>query len=131
MGKILELTNNPEDKSEIEIRLEQIKQPIKIEEGCNAVLSEKYELGIIILEPFLNTKFKNWWPMSYYLGIAYNRIGDKNEAIASFKRVLALNPSHLESMDELANIYAENKDKDNEKKYRTKAELIRSGGYKE
>jgi tetratricopeptide (TPR) repeat protein len=107
------------------------EKPITIEEGCNAILSGKYELGINILEPFLRTKFMNWWPMSYYLGIAYDRIGDKKEAIASFKRVLTLNPSHLESMDELANIYAENKDKDNERKYRNKAELIRSGGYKE
>ncbi|MDD4565231.1 MAG: tetratricopeptide repeat protein [Eubacteriales bacterium] len=129
--KFLEMTNDPEDKSEIEIRLEQMEQPIRIEEGCNFVLSGKYELGIIILEPFLSTKFKDWWPMSYYLGIAYDRAGDKKGAITSFKRALTLNPSHLESMDELANIYAENKDKDNERKYRIKAELIRSGGYKE
>lgn len=129
--KFLEMTNNSEDKSEIKIRLEQIEQPIRIEEGCNSVLSGKYELGIIILEPFLSTQFRDWWPMSYYLGIAYDRVGDTKAAIVSFKRALTLNPSHLESMEELAKIYAENKDENNERKYRKKAELIRSGGYKE
>ena len=127
----LKLTDKSEDKLEIESRLTQLEQPVRIESGCNYILSGKYQLGIEILKPFLSTKFKDWWPMSYYLGIAYDRTGDKKEAIASFKRTLTLNPSHLESMDELANIYAADNDKDNEKKYRIKAELIRSGGHKE
>lgn len=129
--QFMKRTSILKDKKEISTRLKQLEQPVKIEEGYNAVLSGRYELGIDILEPFLKTKFKDWWPMSYYLGIAYLRTGDTKEAVASFKRVLGINPSHVETMDELANIYAESKDKENETKYRKKAELIRSGGHKE
>lgn len=128
--QFLKMSKNPKDSREIRQRLRQIQEPVKIEEGCNAVLSGRHELGIDILEPYLNTTFKDWWPMSYYLGVAYERTGNRKDAAASFKRVLGLNPSHVESMEELANIYAESKDKENEMKYRNKAELIRSGGHK-
>ncbi len=128
--EFLKRTGNLKDRKEITSRLKQLEQPVKIEEGYNAVLSGRYELGIDILEPFLDTKFKDWWPMSYYLGIAYLRTNSRKKAVASFKRVLAINSSHVESMEELADIYAESKDKENETKYRKKAELIRSGGHK-
>mgnify|MGYP003937249519 FL=1 len=129
--QFLRMFRNSKDSKEIRGRLQEIAQPVRIEEGCNAVLSGRYELGIEILEPFLQTKFKDWWPMSYYLGVAYERTGRRKEALESFKRVLSINASHVETMDELANIYAAENDAENEAKYRKKAELIRSGGYKE
>lgn len=128
--QFLKLSRNPKDSREIRSRLQQIEQPVRIEEGCNAVLSGRYEPGIDILEPFLTTKFRDWWPMSYYLGVAYERTGSRKDAVASFKRVLGINPSHAETMEELAAIYGDSKDKENEMKYRKKAELIRSGGHK-
>ncbi len=127
----LKMSRHPKDTKEIKNRLRQLVEPVRIEEGCNAVLSGRYELGIDVLEPFLNTKYKDWWPMSYYLGVAYRRLGNNKDAVDSFKRTLGLNPSHVESMEELAEIYAESKDKENELKYRKKADLIRSGGHKE
>ncbi|HVI40269.1 MAG TPA: tetratricopeptide repeat protein [Anaerovoracaceae bacterium] len=129
--QFLKRSNNLKDTKEIKSRLSQLAQPVKIEEGCNAVLSGRYELGIDMLEPYMETKFKDWWPMSYYLGVAYQKTGNNKDAVASFKHVLGLQPSHVESMEELADIYAESKDKENELKYRKKAELIRSGGHKE
>lgn len=129
--QFLKLSKNPKDSREVKSRLQQIVEPVKIEEGCNAVLSGRYELGIDVLEKYLDTKFKDWWPMSYYLGVAYARIGNNKDAVASFKRVLGINPSHVESMEELAVIYGESGDKENETKYRKKADLIRSGGHKE
>lgn len=128
--QFLKRSTNPKDKKEIKGRVAQLEEPVKIEDGCNAVLSGRYELGIDILEPFLNTRFKDWWPMSYYLGVAHERTGNRKEAVTSFKRVLGLNPSHVETMDELAAIYGECNDKENEAKYKKKADLIRSGGHK-
>lgn len=124
-------TMNRKDRNEIKQRLEQIKEPVEIEKGCNEVLATRWVEGLNILEPYMSTKFKDWWPMSYYLGVAYSNLGRKGEATNSFKRVLSLCPSHVESMDELADIYRDSKDKENEMKYRKKAELIRSGGHKE
>ena len=89
-------------------------------------MAGRWDEGIETLEPFLKTSFKGWWPLHYYLGVAYARTGSNGKAVASFKRVLGINGSHAESMKELADLYAKSKDKENEQKYRRKAELILS-----
>ncbi len=124
--EFLRRSSNFKDKKEIRQRLNQLEQPLTIEKGYNAVLAGRWADGIEILEPFLETKFKGWWPLHYYLGVAYARTGSNSKAVASFKRVLGINGSHIESITELAELYARSKDKDNEKKYRQKAELILS-----
>lgn len=119
-------SNNPKDRREIKKRLSQLEQPLIIEKGYNAVLAGRWQEGMDLLEPFLSTSFKDWWPLHYYLGVAYERTGRKSDAVGSFKRVLGINGSHVESMQELADLYATAKDKENEEKYRNKAELILS-----
>jgi tetratricopeptide (TPR) repeat protein len=125
--QFLKMAVNAKDRKEIRGRLHEIAQPVRIEEGCNAVLSGRYELGADILKPYLQTKFKDWWPLSYYLGVACARTGRQKEAEAAFKRVLTINASHPESMEELADIYAAENNAESETKYRKKAELIRAG----
>lgn len=120
----LRKSNNGKDRKEIKRRLSQLEQPLKIEKGYNAVLSGRWELGLEILEPFLETTYKSWWPLHYYLGVAYARTGSNDKAIGSFRRVLASNGSHVETMLELADLYKIEKDRANEQKYRQKAELI-------
>jgi tetratricopeptide (TPR) repeat protein len=124
--EFLRKSTNLKDKKEIKRRLTQLEQPITIEKGCNAILAGRWWEGMEILEPFLDTNFKGWWPLHYYLGVAYARTGSNAKAVASFKRVLGINGSHVETMKELAELYAISKDKDNERKYRQKAELILS-----
>jgi tetratricopeptide (TPR) repeat protein len=124
--EFLRRSTNFKDKKEIRQRLAQLEQPITIEKGCNAILAGRWYEGLEILEPFLDTNFKGWWPLHYYLGVAYARTGSNAKAVASFKRVLGINASHVESMNELADLYAISKDRENEKKYRQKAELILS-----
>ena len=120
----LSRSQNPKDRKEIKERLSQIEEPVAIEEGCNVVLSGNFKRGLDILEPFKRSRFKTWWPLSYYLGVCYIRLGMKEEALAAFKTVLTLNGSHLETMKELADIYAADGDAENEEKYRKKIELI-------
>ena len=124
--EFLRRSTNFKDEKEIRQRLAQLEQPITIEKGCNAILAGRWYEGLEILEPFLDTNFKGWWPLHYYLGVAYARTGSNAKAVASFKRVLGINGSHVESMNELADLYAISKDRENEKKYRQKAELILS-----
>ncbi|MBN7774229.1 tetratricopeptide repeat protein [Clostridium aminobutyricum] len=120
----IDKSHNSQDRKEIKERMKQIADPIMIEKGCNDVMAGRYEYGLAILEPFLKTQFKTWWPLSYYLGVAHLALGDKKEAVTSFKRVLTINGSHLESMQALADIYASDGDRDNEVKYRKKIELV-------
>jgi cytochrome c-type biogenesis protein CcmH/NrfG len=114
------------DIKEIKNRIEQIKEPIQIEEGYTLVLSGRYEDGIDILEPFLDRKYKDWWPLHYYLGVAYQQTGRTGDAVARFKNVLSMNASHLETMEELLSIYRSQGDKENTTKFETKIKIIRA-----
>ena len=120
----LSLGRVPKDKREIRKRLEQIKDPVEIEKGYNAVLSERWSKGIAILEKYRESRFNDWWPLWYYLGVAYARTKRKRDAEAAFKRALRGNPRHIESMEELADIYKNKGDKLSLKKYRDKIALV-------
>lgn len=50
--------------------------------------------------------------------------GKKSQAIASFKKVLTMNASHIETMQELVDIYTESGDRENRRKYEKKIELV-------
>ncbi|MDR1135393.1 MAG: tetratricopeptide repeat protein [Clostridiales Family XIII bacterium] len=122
-------STNAKERKEINERLEQLSDPVEIERGCNAAVSGRWDEGITILEPYLGSKYKDWWPLYYYLGASYANKARVDEAVAMFKQALRLNPSHVESMDELAGIYEFENQKELSDKYRNKAELIRRGGY--
>lgn len=122
----LRVSRTPKDQREIKSRIEQIKEPIRIEEGYSLILSGRYDDGIDILEPFLERKYKDWWPLHYYLGVAYQKTGRTGEAVARFKNVLVMNASHLETMEELLAIYRSQGDKENVTKFETKIKLIRA-----
>ena len=121
---------NGKDKKEIKSRLKQIALPLEIEKGYNEVLAQRWDNGIAILEPFLAGEYKEWWPLSYYLGVAYSSTGRQDEAIERLKTVMKLNPGHIETMLELADIYEALGQKEKVKKYKDKAALIQKGGYK-
>lgn len=124
--KFIELSKNGKDKKEIRERLNQLEEPVLIEQGYNDIMAGRYEQGLACLEPFATSRFKTWWPLFYYLGIGYEMTGRKEEAIASFKKVLTMNASHLETMEELVAIYTQDGDEANIRKYQNKIRIIRS-----
>ncbi|MDR1572676.1 MAG: tetratricopeptide repeat protein [Clostridiales Family XIII bacterium] len=126
----LDCSTHPEDRGEIKGRLRQLAEPIEIERGCNAVLARRWDEGIGALEPYLGSRYGGWWPLYYYLGAAYANTGRSDEAADMFRKALRLNPSHAESMDELAFIYDADGDRELSMKYRRKAELVRRGGHR-
>lgn len=122
----IEKSLNGKDKKEIKERLVQIEDPVKIEAGCNDVMAGRFADGITRLEAYKESQFNKWWPMWYYLGVAYARGGEDKAALESFKKVLALNASHVETMEELVSLYRNAGDKENEQKYVKKIALIKS-----
>ena len=120
----LKFGRNGKDRREITKRLQQIAEPVRIEDGCLKISSGKYDEGIDILEPFLKTQYKDWWPLHYYLGRGYLQYGEISDAVAEFKKVLMANGSHLETMKELLTIYEQQDDRANIKKYSEKIKLI-------
>jgi tetratricopeptide (TPR) repeat protein len=123
--KYMENGRDFKDRKEIRKRIKQLEEPIKIENGYNAVLSGKWNKGLQILEPYKESKFNDWWPLWYYLGVAYARTGNTSEAEKSFKEALKGSPRHIESMEELADLYTKTGNKIGVKKYKDKLLLIK------
>lgn len=106
--------------NEIKERIATLADPVKIEEGVLAVESGKFIQGIEILSKYEDGSYSNWWPLHYYIGVAYASMGDAESAIASFKRALTLSPSNVDIMEELKLIYELTGDGVNAKKYADK-----------
>ncbi|MDR2456880.1 MAG: hypothetical protein LBD41_00115, partial [Clostridiales Family XIII bacterium] len=68
------------DRREIRNRRNQIQPILNIEIGINLVKKERFIDAISILQPFAESKFNDWWPLYYYLGIAYKMINDSEKA---------------------------------------------------
>jgi tetratricopeptide (TPR) repeat protein len=129
--RYLKHSSHPKDRREIKERMRQIADPIEIERGYNAVLAGRFAEGLAALEPYLQSKYNDWWPLYYYLGVARISLDRRDEAVDMFRRCLLLNPSHVESMKELADIYETDGETELSEKYRRKAALIENGGHTE
>ena len=125
-GGMEEKAAEQEEYKEIKQRLHQLEEPVRIEEGCNHIIAGRYDEGIEILEKYKEGEYGNWWPMHFYLGAAYRELGRTEEAVESFKAVLKLNAIHQDSMKELAEIYHDLGDIENEQKYRKKLLLVKN-----
>ncbi len=124
--EFLKYSQNGKDKKEIRQRMEQLTDPIKIEGGCNHILAGRWGEGVDTLLPYRETSFDGWWPLHYYLGVGFARMGEEEEAIASFRKALSLSPSHEESMEELARLYESRGEAELAEKYRRKLALVSS-----
>lgn len=120
------LSTRKEELAEIKGRLEELREPVLIERGYNAVISGDYETGLSILERFRDTSRMEWWPLPYYLGVGYNRAGRYEEALAMLKRALDGNPASGEIMAELVLVNNALGDEVNAEKYKKKLDIIRS-----
>lgn len=119
-------SDDGEKLEEIKERLVQLEGPVKIELGCNDIISGRFAEGIEKLSVYKEGAFSNWWPLWYYLGAAYHATGIIDEAEKCLKKVLVLNPSNIETMELLAQIYREIGDSEKEEKYRKKSFLVRT-----
>jgi tetratricopeptide (TPR) repeat protein len=73
-----------------------------------SLLDEKkdYPKGIKTLEKAVE-KFKDNSQLKYYLGSLYDRVGRRDDSIDMMKKVLAVEPEHVQAMNFLAFSYAE------------------------
>ena len=137
-----------EAREDIEMRLAQLAEPVKIEEGYNMILSGKFEDGIKALRPYTESDFKNWWPLWFYLGTAYKELAAQSrdellkaepeadaakddvvvaaseEAVKNFLEVLKLSPSNRDAMEELVKLYRFLGNDEKVNKYETKLKIV-------
>ena len=125
---------------EIKDRVISLEEPCKIEEGYNLILSSRYEEGIKVLEKYKDGEYQAWWPLWYYLGVAYMSIGEDHEkevgkieevseiayeeAVKNFLEVLKLSPSNSEVMTKLVVLYDKLGDSEKKAKYENKLLVV-------
>lgn len=124
--RFVELSEDKTKKEveEIQGRIAELDDPVKIEDGINKLTTGDLESGLKILEPYAVGQYSNWWPLHFYLASAYRELGHIPEAIEGFKKVLKLNASNDDACQALAEIYQELGDEENHKKYAQKCEII-------
>ena len=119
-------TDQLEDlRREISAMLLDLEEPVKIETGCNQIMGGDFAGGRDTLSKFKEGRYANWWPLWYYLAVAEASLGNAEEAISDYRRVLTLTPSNTDVMEELVAVYEAIGDMDNAAKYRTKIEIVR------
>ena len=118
-------SDDPENIKEIEGRLVELEDPVKIEAGVNLLAQGKMEEGLKVLEPYVDTQYGKWWPLHFNLACAYRELGHVNEAIEGFLKVLEYSPSNYDAMVALSELYAELGDAEKSEKYLNKSKLVK------
>lgn len=121
----IKLSEDEEKKKEIEERLALLDEPVEIEEGYNMILSGKFQDGIDVLSKYTESRFRDWWPLWYYLGVAHASLGISKRAADEFKRALRLSPSNIEVMEELIKAYEAMGDEESAAKYKKKIDIVK------
>ena len=112
------------EKSEVENRLEGMEDAVLIERAYRDVISGNWEQGLRGLENYKETEMMEWWPLSYYLGVGYNRLERFEEALEMLKIAVRKNPSSPEICAELVIANQGLGDEVNAEKYRRKIEIL-------
>ena len=117
--------DNAELRAEVAEVLDKLADPCRIEAAINDITAGRCEKGVLALEPYTkDERFLTYWPMWYYLGIAYKQGGNPPEAERHLLTCLRYSPSNTDAMKELAELYQAAGDDDKAKKYRDKIELV-------
>ncbi len=131
--EFVKLSGDEEKKKEIRERLALLKEPVEIEEGYNMILSGRMAEGAEILSKYTDSRFSDWWPLWYYLGVAHKGMNMAEEAIDDFLKVLRLSPSNTDTMKELVKLYEAAGDEEKAEKYPEEKELLQlaAGNFEE
>ncbi len=98
--KFLETGAVPEVGDEVRNMLEAIENDVIYEEGCELILNGEPRKGLEKLLP-LTEKYEKWWNLDFMTGVALRQIGDFKNAMSFFRRVLEVNPSQVDTLNEM------------------------------
>lgn len=113
----------PQNEEIIE-RLKSLKEPVNIENAINFILRGDYEQGLSILNKYTESEFSSWWPIWFYLGEAKMGQGEFKEASDYYIKALKYSPSNIDIMEKLVMIFQNTGDREKEKKYQNKINII-------
>lgn len=119
----LERSDDEAMKDDIEERMEQLRDLMIYEKGYLEVLNDRVENGLEILLP-LYSKYTEWWNLLFFIGLAYRKLNQPEEAVQFFLEVARIKPSQGDALNELGICYAALGEYENAEKYLKKAILV-------
>ena len=114
--KALDLRLDEEKEREIVLQLRSLKNHIQYEEGYSLILSNEPRLGLEKLIP-LEEKHSEWWNLLFFIGLGYRQLNQYGQAIEYFLRILKINPTQVDTLNELGICYSSIQDYLNAEKY--------------
>ncbi len=122
--EFLRLARSGPEIEEIKSRMADLENAVEIESGYRDIMDGRWQKGVSVLEAYLDTPYRAWWPLLYYLGVGYNRLGRYEEALIILKKAAAENPSSPEIAAELVITNEALNDEINAEKYRRKLAIL-------
>ncbi len=98
--KSIEYDDDENRIEEIRNELKELQMFINYEKGYNYVLNGEVQEGLDILLPIAE-KRSGWWNLLFFIGLAYRLMKEYEIAEKYFENVIKINPSQLDSINEL------------------------------
>lgn len=99
--KLLNSQAEEELKQEIVEELDKIENQVVYEEAYHLVMRGKAEEALELLNP-LYEQYKDWWSLSFLVGLAYRQTEDYTKAVEAFERALLYEAENSMILNELA-----------------------------
>lgn len=122
-NSFLSKTKDKDMTEEIKERLGQVADLMVYEKGYLEVVNNRPDEGLAILLP-LYERYKEWWNLLYFIGLAYRKKEEFEKALEFYKEVARIKPSQSDSYNEMGLCYASLKNYEMAEKYFKKAALI-------
>ena len=121
--KFLKISGDQAMMDDVRERMGQVDDLILYEKGTLEVMNDRATEGLAILLP-LYEKYKEWWNLLFFIGLAYRKLGEFEAAMPFFQEVIRLRPSQGDACNEPGLCYASLSDFDSAEKYFKKAALL-------
>lgn len=95
-----------DEKAMITKQMDTIRDLATYEDGYQLVLKGEGKKGLKILTPLLQVH-PNWWNLNFFVGLAYEQVGDSVNALVHYKRVIEEKGFHEETYLQMSKIYLE------------------------
>lgn len=100
----LNVSQNSKEKKLVMEKLEEIHPFARYEEGYQLVIQGSPEEGLVLLKPLLQQQ-PLWWNLHFFIAVAYQQLGDWDQAIHHYGQVLEIKGYHQQTAMELSEIY--------------------------
>lgn len=102
--KALDQAQKPSLKKLIRHKLQEIFSYARYEEGYQLVIQGSSRKGLEMLTPLLK-EMPGWWNLHFFIAVAYQQLGEWEQSIHYYGKVLEIRGYHQQTAIELSEIY--------------------------